>query len=435
VNESGHARARIGVGVPLAVAGVVFLIEYLQKLPCRAAGWQYRGELLFGKYCYSDISVLYRSRGLIEGIFPYSPEAHEHPLEYPVITGLVMDWTARFTRWLTPGASVDASSQAYYEVNVILLAAFALAVVAGTWLWLRRTGGRPGDALLVAAAPSLVFAATINWDLVAVAAGVFALVAWAYDRPVVAGVLIGLGTAAKLFPAFLFLPLLLLAIRTRRFAPLRDAVAAALVSWTAVNLPLLIRYPDGWLEFWRFNVDRGADFGSIWYALLLQGIQVPSVSSVATLALLALCAAIVFVALRAHRTPTLAQLAFLTVAAFLLTNKVYSPQYVVWLLPLAVLARAGAPVHVAVRDWAIWQAAEVTYWAMVWKYLEGSLGDYFWAYPVSVYVRVAVTLYLCAQVVRDIMAPSPTLAPAAVPRTAQVTPNLRQVEPSTENAV
>ena len=38
-------------------------------------------------------------------------------------------------------------------------------------------------------------------------------------------------------------------------------------------------------------------------------------------------------------TPRLAQLGFLIVAGFLLVNKVYSPQYVLWLLPLAVLAR------------------------------------------------------------------------------------------------
>jgi uncharacterized membrane protein len=193
-----------------------------------------------------------------------------------------------------------------------------------------------------------------------------------------------------------------------------------------VNLPLLALYPDGWLEFWRFNAVRGADFGSVWYALQLQGHGVSSVSTVAAATLLLLCAGIAAVAYRAPRPPTLAQLSFLTVAAFLLTNKVYSPQYVLWLLPLAVLARAGAPLHRAVRDWAIWQAAEVTYWAMVWRYLEGTLAAG-WIYPASVYLRVAATLYLCGQVVRDML-----VEPATAP---QITLSLRQVEPSTEKAV
>ena len=41
---------------------------------------------------------------------------------------------------------------------------------------------------------------------------------------------------------------------------------------------------------------------------------------------------------RAPQPPRLASLAFLVVAAFLLVNKVWSPQYSLWLVPLAVLA-------------------------------------------------------------------------------------------------
>ena len=71
--------------------------------------------------------------------------------------------------------------------------------------------------------------------------------------------------------------------------------------------------------------------------------------------------------LRAPATPRLAQLGFLVVAGFLLVNKVYSPQYVLWLLPLAVLARPRW------RDQLVWQAGEVAYFARVWWYLGGDL--------------------------------------------------------------
>src|SRR5439155_25099768 len=141
-----------------------------------------------------------------------------------------------------------------------------------------------------------------------------------------------------------------------------------------------------------FNRDRGAEFGSVWYALDLLGVRVPAVTPVAATVLAVLCLGIAALGLSARRAPTLAQLAFLTVAAFCITSKVYSPQYVLWMLPLVVLARADRPRRTVLRDWAIWQAAEVAYWFAVWRYLAGALDPA--DYAAVTFVRVAVTLYL-----------------------------------------
>jgi uncharacterized membrane protein len=108
--------------------------------------------------------------------------------------------------------------------------------------------------------------------------------------------------------------------------------------------------------------------------------------------------------LAAPRTPRLAQLGFLVVAGFLLVNKVYSPQYVLWLLPLAALARPRW------RDQIIWQAGELFYFACVWWYLGGFLapagGDDAGAYWIAILVRMAAELYLVAVVARDVLRPA-----------------------------
>jgi hypothetical protein len=389
----------VRLGGALAVTGGAFLAGYLQKAPCHVAGWPWQRELIFGRACYSDVPMLFRTRGLVDGIFPY---AARHPLEYPVVTGLVMDATARVTRALAgPGADAATASRTFYDLTVLLLLGCAVATVWAVWRTAAATGRRPTDALFVAAAPTLVLSGTINWDLLAALAVALALLAWARDRPLVAGLCLGLGTAAKLYPALLFGALLVVAVRERRMRAWWVAVAGAVGGWVAVNLPVALAYPDGWREFWTFNVARGADFGSVWYALELLGARVPALNPVAAGSFAALCVGIAAVGLAARRTPTPAQLGFLVVAAFCVTNKVYSPQYVFWMLPLAVLARAGVPRGRVLRDWLLWQAAEVAYWYLVWRYLAGTLASH-WTYPAGTFVRVAVTLYLAAQVVRDI---------------------------------
>ena len=123
----------------------------------------------------------------------------------------------------------------------------------------------------------------------------------------------------------------------------------------------------GWSKFYRLSQERGVGFGSVWFVLSQQGHAVPdgALNLVAGGLFALACAGIAVLALVADRRPRLPQLAFLVVAAFLLTNKVYSPQYVLWLLPLVVLARPRW------RDFLIWQAAEV---AALRRHLDAARG-------------------------------------------------------------
>jgi uncharacterized membrane protein len=327
-----------------------------------------------------------------------------------------MDVTARLARLLSPDREAELA-RTYFALTVLVLLALAMLTVWATG----RTTGDPRDALLVAAAPTLALAGTINWDLVAVAATALALLVWYRHEgaagPWLVGLFIGLGTAAKLYPALLLGPILLLSIRERQWERAGGVLAATAGSWLVVNLPVMIAYPEGWALFYRFNRERPAEFGSPWHALELLGHPIPleSLNSVATGLFLLGCLGVAALALLVRPAPPLAPLAFLVVAAFLLTNKVYSPQYVLWLLPLAVLAGLRLP------DLIVWQAVEVVYWFAIWAHLDNlAITDE--RYAAAVFLRIAVTLWLCARVVVGLL------------RDGQRMWSLRQVLPSEENA-
>lgn len=347
-------RVLILLTVLAAVTGI------LVKGYCRANGWE--SPTQFYATCYSDFPELFRNRGLAEGTFPILGTGSQ--FEYPVLIALI----AGITAWLVPGTGIsDPSVLAYFDINVALLAAVTVVTVLAT---ARMTSRRPWDAAMVALAPGIVLAGTINWDLWAAALLALGMYFFSRQRLVLAGVFIGLGTATKLYPLLVLGAILLLALRTGRFRPFLVTAGAAAASWLAVNLPFAAANPSGWAYFFRFSAERDAGYSSPWFAYNLVANRLrwtelsPAAVDLLSIGLFLLsCAAITAVALTAARRPRMAQLAFLIVAAFILTGKVYSPQFVVWLIPLLALARPRW------RDFLIWQGIEGLHWAAVWMYL------------------------------------------------------------------
>jgi uncharacterized membrane protein len=403
--------------VVFLVTTAMFVVGILQKVPCHEHAWPRESSFAFSHMCYSDVAYLYRERGFAEGGVAYLDRGDYPALEYPVLTGVVMQVTA----WLTQALGSDdakADSVLFYDLTVLLLFGFALATgwalsrihaaESGAHAPGRSAGaqpGRPYDAMFFAAAPTLALTGTINWDLLAVALTTGALLAWSRSRTFLAGVLLGLGAAAKFYPLFVLGPLLVLAVRRKKLAVTFETVGFAVLTWLLVNLPIMVLAPDAWSMFWTFNAQRQGDFGSIWYVLDLAGHEVSAVNTYSLVLFILACAGIAVLALRAPHPPRLAQLVFLTVAAFVIVNKVYSPQYVLWLLPLVALARPRW------RDWLIWQTAELIYWAAIWLHLAGALAPAVGGQPdrfywLAVGIRIAATGYLCVVVVRDILDPS-----------------------------
>jgi len=402
--RSGTHRGRfIGFLSPIRavvlMASISFTVGYLIKLPCVAESFS--GDAKYTRMCYSDIPFLYQLRGFADGWLPYVQTGNGQgpPLEYPVLTGGFM----QIASWLTGrDKTALARSIEFYDWNALLLLICLLVTVVCTALTVRR---RPWDAALLALAPGVVLCSIINWDLLAVAFTSASMLAWSRRRVGWAGVLLGLAVASKFYPLVLMGPLFLLCLRSGRMRAFWIAGGAGLAAWALVNLPVFLINHQGWMEFYSFSSTRGADWGSLWYLLMIAGhVLDPGAVNVYALGLLSLlCAAIAIVALTAPRRPRYAQLAFLVLAAFCICNKVYSPQYVLWLIPLAAMARPRW------RDFLLWQICEVLYFGAIWWFLQQfgtsnkGLPDGW--YNVSVAVHLLATAWFAAMVVRDIYRP------------------------------
>ena len=370
--------------------------------PCSTKAWG-NGYETFSRGCYSDIVHLYWSRGIDEGVLPYVEDpatTGDGEIEYPVLTGAVM---YALGVPISDNWAPDTRARAYYAINATLIALLLAVTVWATALTVRR---RPWDAAMVAVAPGMILASTINWDLWAVAATAAAFLAWSRRYPVMAGLLLGLGASFKFYPILLLGPLFVLCLRAGRLRYWFLTLGGAALMWLAANVPIMLARFEGWARFYKFSTERGADFGSPWLVLRDAFDVNPSIGQLnlwASGVFVVLCAGIGVLILVAPRRPRFHQVAFLTIAAFVVTNKVYSPQFVVWLIPLAVLARPRW------RDFLWWQAAEVIYFFAVWWYIiwqvkpeQGLPDTFYWA---AIAVHVAATLAFAGLVVRDIMRP------------------------------
>jgi uncharacterized membrane protein len=380
------------------------------KGPCATGEWsdgrQYR--LL----CYSDIVPLLSTEQLTDSRLPFIQPCLEtggQCDEYPVLTMYFM----RVAAWV--GGSTAAG---FFTANALLLWVCAAAIA--TCLYVLN-----GKALWFALAPTLLIYGFMNWDLFAVALATGALVAFARRRDGIAGMLLGLGAAAKFYPVLLIVPLIAQRLRDREpDSAIRIGWATA-GTWLLVNLPFAIASPSSWSTFFRFNSARPADWDSIWF-IGCKHVDITAVCGhtsridMASLALFASTFVVVWVVKR-RREPDFARwsLAFPMLVLFLLSNKVYSPQYGLWLLPFFAL---GA---VDFRTFVAFEAADVAVFVTRFSYfgqVTGVGGLPFGAFEVAIAVRMLILAWsVVAWVHRPtVELPEPeTLAPAAPVLTAE----------------
>ena len=296
---------------------------------------------------------------ILAGAVPY----RDLPVEYPPLA---------LVPWIVPrlvsGDDIHRYAWLLAVQNAVLATGIALCLA-----WLTRRGWSTAGVSAVLATGALLLLGAGNivvwlFDLVAALLVGLALVAVALRRPAFAGLLLGVGTMVKVYPAVV-LPVLVLAYLAegdRRSAGRILVAAAAAVA--LVMVPTFLVAGEGVRSFLDYQADRGLQLESVTAGLAMlvalfggpdttvyQGfgawqIRGPLTGQLAALSSIALILAVgvvlVSALVRVRRDVRIqgmvapASIVACTTAAILavmVANKVLSPQFLVWLLPVAPL--------------------------------------------------------------------------------------------------
>ncbi len=376
-------------GRPLAallfLALVATLLGAFKFSPCEQSLWATPDQYVHA--CYSDIASLYGDRDLDKDQWSYSSTTNA--VEYPVLTGTVM-WF--FARVLPSGENEILN---YYRINAIFLAALFIFIA---YIVYRI---RPEVAYLAAIAPAAIASLYINWDLWAIASMMLAIYWFDRKRFDYSALAIGISISTKFLPIFLLLPIVLILWRRNEIKTLVRYLSITVATFAVINIPVLLTTPEGWLRFYQLNFDRGQDWGSAWYALSSLGVPLGSTNFFAILALLIAVLVISLFIFGTKETVNLADVSFIVLALVMVASKVYSPQYVLWLVPLAVIAMT---TRKDLHAFWIWQIAEVIYHVAIWQHL-ATVTDAKFGLPLTGYalislIRIAACLYFVAVLIK-----------------------------------
>jgi len=369
----------------ILLAVLASLLSFAKFDHCRNSNWAAPDSYVHA--CYSDVPILFSARSLDSHQWAY--KGGTNAVEYPVVMGAVM-WA---TSWIAPSGS--HSLRGYFDFNAVLIALLFVFSVLIVWKI------RPQYAYLSALSPGVIAALYINWDLWGILTMLLAIYYFDKRKLGLSSSLLAVSIATKFFPVFLLLPVVFILWRRDDVKTIARYLITTFAVWLAINAPVMLTTPQGWWHFYKLNLDRGSDWGSLWYSLSLLGVHIRYLNYLTILTLLLVLVAMMVFLLEIAHPPTLADVSFILLAATLCIGKVYSPQYVLWLVPLAVIALKDRSQLFAF--W-LWQAGEVIYHVAIWQHLALVSGSHFGlpeiGYALASLARIATSIYLIAVLVR-----------------------------------
>ena len=323
--------------------------------------------------------------------------------------------------FLPPQIFGTSHYNAAFKALMTLCGAATIVVLALLLLRFGAARARLWTALLLfAVSPVALGPISLNtydaWPALLTVAALALLVA---ASPVAAFAVLGLAFAAKVYPVVLVPPALVYAWRTAgRRAALRSLAAFAAVAGILI-LPFLALSPHGLAQSFRAQAARALQVESLGGALLgvadrvgwygahvvhrtghaisydLTGTLPRVVAGLSSFLQVLAVLLVVWLYRRGRDDPQRLAAAFAAaVAGFLAFTRFFSPQYLVWLVPLVVLLQP--------LEWGLTAAALVL--AQVWFFHYRdvfALGGYIWLVALRDLLVVALFAVLCRRTVED----------------------------------
>jgi uncharacterized membrane protein len=277
----------------------------------------------------------------------------QHPVEYPALTGLVM-WLLSFLVSPSETAVFD-----YYRIT----AAFQIVLLAiSAYLIFKLAGKKYGFYFILA--PAVLYSLNRNWDIWAIAAMLLAIYLFEKKRFQLSAILLAVSIATKFFPIVLMLPMMIIFLRNKEFKLFVRYALTTAVAWVVINLPFVLINYEGWAYFYKFSAERGLGSASFFEItnIILPSITFSSIHFYVLNILALVAVTTYFVKLKS--VPTLAATSFFVMFGFILFNKQYSMQYVIWLSALAVLTFSYLKrehKELLVYVYILWQSFELAF--------------------------------------------------------------------------
>jgi uncharacterized membrane protein len=308
--------------------------------------------------------------------------------EYPPLAALVFTGPRLLGAWHKPSFGFYCWAFAFQSAMTAAMITPMIALLlvgAGRKIW---AGIGFYTALLVLLHPLIVW----RFDIFPALMTALAIYCLMTDRPLSAGAGLGIGIAVKLYPAVLLGLFLGYAVAHRRSM---DAVRIG-VAVIGINVLVLIRYfligSDAYLWFLRFHMQRGVQLESLWAGIMMLGknlklttlsritafgayeVHGPWANALLRVEIPVMVFLLMFITVLAYRRmridqlqtgaisiPTVTTSAFALLLVFASINKVFSPQYLVWLIPFAPFLRPS-------RQWLLLLMCATTTFMFIYVY-------------------------------------------------------------------